>query len=204
MGSVNSPGVVQLKGHKNLVEVIALAGGLRTEAGNVATITRELSQGRIPLPDAADDPTGRFSVARVKLHEVMEAQSPKENILIQANDLVMIPKAPLLYIVGEVQKPGGYVLSDRDSVTVLQAVALAGGLTSLAAPKHAKILHQDAAVSSRTELPTNVNRILTGQAPDVALHGDDILFVPSSAAKSAGGKALQTALNMAGIAIWKL
>jgi polysaccharide export outer membrane protein len=203
VGAVTSPGVVQLRGRKNLVEVIALAGGLRADAGNNATITRELSKGRVPLPDAADDPTGKYSVAHLKLHDVMEAKSPTYNIPIEADDLIMIPKAPLLYVVGEVQKPGAYVLGERDSVTVLQAVALAGGLTTLASPKRAKILHQDEVTNSRTELPTNVSKILSGQAPDAALHRDDILFVPNSSAKSAGVKALQTAINMAGVAVWK-
>ncbi len=204
VGAVNQPGVVQLRGRKTLVEVIALAGGVRTEAGNSVTITRELSKGRLPLQDAADDPTGRFSIGHVKLHDVMEAHNPKDNIPIEANDVVMIPKAPLLYVVGEVQKPGGYVLADRDSVTVLQAVALAGGLTPLASTKHAKILHQDPVLLSRTELPTDVSKILNGKDRDVPLHGDDILFIPSSAAKSAGSKAWQTTLNLLGVAVWRL
>lgn len=203
VGAVSNPGVVQLKGRKNLVEVIALAGGLRADAGNIATITRELPQGHVPLPDATDDSTGRFSIGHVKLHDVMEAQTPKDNILIKSNDVIMIPKAPLLYVVGEVQRPGGYVLSDRDSMTVLQAVALAGGLTPKASPKRARILHQDTTLSARTEVPTNVKKILSGEAPDVVLHRDDVLFVPSSAAKSAGTVAMQTALNMAGIAVWR-
>ena len=204
VGAVTTPGVVQLKGRKNLVEVIALAGGLKTDAGNTATLTRELAKGRIPLPGAADDPTGRFSIAHVNLHDVMEARNPQDNVLIETNDVVMIPKAQLLYVVGEVQKPGGYVLNERDSVSVLQAVALAGGLTQTAAPKKAKILHQDPNNhSARTEAPTNVKKILDGDAPDVQLYADDILFVPSNLPKKAGGKALETALNMAGIAVWR-
>jgi polysaccharide biosynthesis/export protein len=203
VGAVNAPGVVQLRGRKNLVEVIALAGGLRPDAGNTVTLTRELSKGAIPLPDAQQDATGRFSVAHVKLHDVMESQNPKDNIVIEANDLITIPKAPLLYVVGEVQKPGGYVLTERDSMTVLQAVALAGGLTQLASPKHAKILHQNATLTSQNETPTDVSKILAGRAPDVMLHTDDILFVPNSTSKSVGAKALQTAINMAGVAVWK-
>lgn len=203
VGAVSNPGVVQLRGRKNLVEVIALAGGLRADAGNNATVTRELSKGRIPLPGAADDPTGKYSVAHVKLHDVMEAQSPTYNITIEADDLIMVPKAPLLYVVGEVQKPGAYVLGDRDSVTVLQAVALAGGLTQLASSKRAKVLHQDDSGNNRTELPTDVNKILAGQAPDAALHRNDILFVPRSGAKAAKANALQTAMGLAGAAIWK-
>ncbi len=203
VGAVNVPGVVQLRGRRRLVEVIAQAGGLKPDAGNTVTITRELTQGRIPLPNAADDPTGKFSVAHVNLHNVMEAQDPQNNIVIDANDVVMIPRAQLLYVVGEVQKPGGYVLNERDSLSVLQAVALAGGLTQRAAPKKARILHQEADQATRTESPTNVYKILNGQAPDVQLHADDVLFVPNSLPKSASGKALDTALNMAGIAIWR-
>ena len=203
VGAVNMPGVVQMRGRKNLVEVIALAGGLKPEAGNTVSITRELSSGRIPLPGAADDPSGQYSVAHVNLHNIMEAHNPQDNIVVETNDVVMIPRARLLYVVGEVQKPGGYVLSERDSVTVLQAVALAGGLTSLASPKKAKILHQGGDQLTRTELPTNVSKILSGQAPDAELHADDILFVPSNLPKSAGTKALQTAINMAGVAVWK-
>ena len=203
VGAVNNAGVVQLRGRKDLVEVIALAGGLKADAGNTATITRELSKGQIPLAGATVDPTGRFSVAHVNLHNVMEAKNPQDNIIIETNDVIMIPKAQLLYVVGEVQKPGGFVLSERDSVSVLQAVALAGGLTQFAALKKARILHQDSNHSTRTEVPANVSKILTGQAPDMELHADDILFVPNSLSKSAGAKALQTALNMAGVAVWR-
>ncbi len=206
LGEVGAPGEVQLKGRKNLVQMIALAGGLRADAGNIVTITREKSQGPIPLPDATDDSTGHFVVAHVRLHDVMEASSPESNIVIKPNDQIMIPKAPLLYVVGAVTRPGSYVLSDRDTVTVLQAVALAGGLTPVAYAKSAKILHQngdDLSAASRTELPTNVSKILSGQAPDVALHRNDILFIPNSKAKSAGNRALEAAIGMAGAAIWK-
>lgn len=203
VGDVNNPGVQQLKGRKTLVEVIALAGGLKPDAGNTATITRELSRGRLPLPGATDDPNGQFNIAHVNLHDVMEGRNPNDNILIETNDVVMIPKARLLYVVGEVQKPGAYVMSEKDSVTVLQAVALAGGLTSMAAPKNAKILYQKTGEGNRTEVATNVRKILDGQAPDIALHADDILFVPSNLPKSVGGKALQTAINMAGVAVWR-
>jgi polysaccharide export outer membrane protein len=107
VGAVNTPGVIQLRGRKTLVEVIALAGGLRPEAGNTATITRELTKGRVPLPGAADDPAQKFSIGHVNLRSVMNAQDPLGNIVIETNDVVMIPRAQLVYVVGEVQKPGG-------------------------------------------------------------------------------------------------
>jgi polysaccharide biosynthesis/export protein len=204
IGAVSNPGIVQLKGHKNLVEVIALAGGVRPEAGNIVTVTRELSNGRIPLPDASDDPSGSFSIAHVKLVDVMQADNPQNNLVIQRDDVIMIPRAPLVYVVGEVNKPGAYVLNERDSLSLLQAVAVAGGLTVRAAPKKAKILHQEAGSSQRTEVAANVKKILDGHAPDVTLHPDDILFVPNDKAKSITASALQMAMGMASAAVWRL
>ncbi|MBV9267646.1 MAG: polysaccharide biosynthesis/export family protein [Acidobacteriaceae bacterium] len=203
LGAVSNPGVVQLKGRKNLLEVIALAGGLKSEAGSTVTITRELANGRIPLPDASDDPTGKFSIGHVEIHDVMQAQNPQNNIVIQRDDIIMVARARVLYVVGEVNKPGGYPFNERDSMSLLQAVALAGGLTQRAAATRAKILHQDTSSTARTEVPANVRKILDGRAPDVTLHPDDILFIPNSKAKAAGSAAMQTAINMASIAVWR-
>jgi polysaccharide biosynthesis/export protein len=203
VGDVAIPGVVQLRGRKTLVEVIALAGGLKADAGNTVTITRELSIGRIPLPVAKDSPDGRFSIAHINLQDVMDGRDPTSNLLIQANDILMIPKARLVYVVGEVQRPGGYVMNERDHVTVLQAVALAGGLTVKASPAKARILYQQDGQKNRSEVPTDVRKILDGRSADVSLHAEDILFVPNSLPKSAGAKALETAISMAGVAVWR-
>jgi polysaccharide export outer membrane protein len=204
IGAVRNPGVIQLKGRKTLVEVIALAGGLIPEAGNTVTITRDLSNGRIPLAAAADDPGGKISVARVNLRKVMNAQAPGDNVVIKANDVLTVPRGQMVYVVGEVQRPGGYVLNERDSVSVLQALSLAGGLTANAAPKKAKILRDKPGSTERVEVASNVRNILAGNAPDVSLRPDDILFVPNSMAKSAGRTTMQAVMNMMGAAIWRI
>jgi polysaccharide export outer membrane protein len=204
VGAVGTPGVVQLRGRKNLVEVIAMAGGLKPEAGNTITITRELAMGRIPLPGAKDGPNGQFSIATVNLRNVMEAHDPQDNILVEANDVIMIPRAQRLYVVGEVMRPGAYELNEKDSVSVLQVVALAGGLSPKASAKKARILYRGSNSANRTETLANVKKILDGQAPDVELHADDILFVPNSLPKTAGSTALSTALNMAGLAVFRI
>jgi polysaccharide biosynthesis/export protein len=204
IGAVKNPGVIQLRGRKTLVEVIALAGGLLAEAGNTATITRDASNGPIPLANAVNEPAGKISIARLNIRKVMDAQAPEDNIVIQPNDVLAIPRAQMVYVVGEIQKPGGYLLNERDTVSVLQALSLAGGFTANAAPKKAKILREQAGNSGRVEVMTNLRTILAGKSPDIALHADDILFVPDSLPKSAGRTALQTALNMAGVAIWRI
>jgi polysaccharide biosynthesis/export protein len=204
MGAVTTPGVVQLRGDKSLVQVISLAGGMRQDASNTVTITRELSQGPIPLPGATTDPTGRFSIARVNVRKVVDGQTPQDNIVIKRDDVITIPRAQMVYVIGEVQRPGGFVLNERDSLSVLQALSLAGGLTKTAAVKRAKILHEEDGKSTRVELSDNVSKILSGKSPDVALHADDILFVPNNAMKAAGYQAAVMAVNVGtGLAIWR-
>ena len=83
IGAVKKPGVHQLRGPRTLVEVLALAGGLTPNAGHVIKITRPLGSGRIPLPTARDDPSGRFSVASASVEDLLKAERPAENILIE-------------------------------------------------------------------------------------------------------------------------
>jgi polysaccharide biosynthesis/export protein len=204
MGAVTTPGVVQLRGDKTLVQVISLAGGMRQDASNTVTITRQLSEGQIPLAGATTDPTGKFSIAHVNVRKVVDGQAPQENIVIKRNDVITIPRAQMVYVIGEVQRPGGFVLNERDSLSLLQALSLAGGMTKTASVKHAKILHEEDGKSQRVELPDNVAKLLTGQAPDVALHADDIVFVPNSAPKAAALRAAEAAVNVGtGLAIWR-
>src|SRR5260370_20749593 len=103
----------------------------------------------------------------------------------------------MVYVVGEVQKPGGFVLNERDTVSVLQALSLAGGLTANAAPKKAKILRGEIGKSTRIEVASDLHNMLGGKAPDIPLHAADILFVPNSVSKSAGRNALQAVMVMA-------
>lgn len=204
MGAVNMTGVVQLQGRKTLMEVISLAGGLRQDAGNSVTITRQIKNGKLPLAGATTDAGGQFSTATVSLRDIMNGKKPEDNILIQPNDVLTVPKAQLIYVLGEVGRPGGFVLDDHDSLSSLQCVALAGGLNRTAKGSQAKILRLEPGKTERQEIPANLSKIMRGEAPDVTLHADDILFVPNNAPKSAGLRAAETALQIGtGVAIWR-
>jgi polysaccharide export outer membrane protein len=105
--------------------------------------------------------------------------------------------------VGAVRRPGGFPLAEKEQVSVLQAVSLAEGLDRVAGAKNARILRQAAPGAERTELHVNVQEILDGRANDVALQANDILFIPTSVAKSASIRALEAAIQAGtGIAIW--
>lgn len=205
VGAVNNPGVVQLRGKRTLMEVISLAGGLHADAGNTVMITREASRGSIPLPSASSDATGKFSIAQVNLRKIMEAKDPEENIVIEPNDVIAVSRAQMVYVVGEVGKPGGFVLNDRETLSTLQALALAGGLSKTAGPKRAKVLRSVEGKPDRVEMAADLKSIMEGKAPDIQLHADDILFVPNSAPKSAGARLAEAAINAGtGIAIWRI
>jgi polysaccharide export outer membrane protein len=201
LGAVKTPGVQQLRGRKTLVEMLSLAGGLDPAAGGRIRITRRLSQGAIPLKNAVSD--GQFSVAEVNLKEILETGKPEGNILIKPHDVISVPRAEMVYVTGQVQKSGGFVLNEHDSITVLQALSLAGGVDRTASTQNARILRRGAA-ADRSEIPVNVQKILDGKASDIALEPEDILFIPSSVPKKAALRALEIAIQVGtGVAIFR-
>ncbi len=196
LGCVRSPGVLQLQGQKTLVEVLSLAGGLADDAGHSVKISRRLEWGRVPLPSAADDPTGGYSVGEVSLNDIMEARNPAQNILIRPQDVISVPRGEMVYVIGQVLKAGGYMLRERETLSALQALSLAGGLDRAAAPQNTRILRLAPGAANRTEIAVNLKRIMSGQAGDVPLRPEDILLVPSSAPKKALGRAAEAAVQI--------
>ncbi|MGI9074198.1 MAG: polysaccharide biosynthesis/export family protein [Bryobacteraceae bacterium] len=203
LGAVNSPGVHQLQGRKTLFEVLSLAGGLRQDTGNTVIITRDLRWGGIPLPNAKSDTTGKFSVASVNVKSIMNATDPTENIGIKPEDVISVPKADVIYVVGSVKRPGGFLLGENESLSALQVLSLAEGLDKTAAPAKAKIMRTVPGTSSRTEIAVNLKRLMAGKGQDLPLKANDILFIPDSAAKSAGTRTLDAVVQIAtGMAVY--
>jgi polysaccharide export outer membrane protein len=204
LGAVKNPGVHQLRGPKSLVEVLALAGGVEADAGYSVRIARHVNQGTLPLPNAQRDATGQFVVAEVALEDVMSGRQLASTLEIQAHDVITVPRARLVYAIGEVKKPGGFVLRERQSVSVLQVLALAEGLSRTAGAGSARVLRPNPAGGQREEIPVNLNQLMAGKCADVALEPDDILFVPNSLAKSGLVRAMEAAIQVGtGMAIWR-
>lgn len=204
MGSVNTPGVHQLQGRKNLVEVLSIAGGLRPDAGSTVKITRQIEQGPIPLPGANTDASGKFSVAEVKVKDILGAEKPVENILIRPQDVITVPRAHSVSVIGEVRKPGTFALNERDTISVLEALSMAEGLGPVPAPQNARILRPTTDGSTRQEIPVDVKRILAGKSTDVRLQPDDVLLIPASGPKKAMTKVAEAAIStVSGVIIWR-
>jgi len=204
LGAVNAPGVHQVQGHKTLLEMLAVAGGIRPDAGYSVRITRQLEWGCIPLPNTQLDASGRFSVAELNLKKIMEAKNPEENIQIFPHDVISVPKAEMVYVIGEVKRSGGFVLGEHQSMSVLQVLSLAEGLNATADARHARILRLNRDADKREEMSVDVKDVLNGKKADVALRGDDILFIPGSTGKKAALRGIEAAIQTGtGMAIWR-
>lgn len=208
LGAVNAPGVHQVRGDKTLLEMLALAGGVRADAGHRIRITRQIEWGCIPLPNAKLDPSGQFGVGEVSVHEIMTGQIPQGNIQVLPHDVISVPRAEMVYVIGDVKRSGGFVIGDNESMSVLQALSLAEGMNGTANRRRAKILRPAAAGGQRAEIVVDVKAILEGRSEDVALHADDILFIAGSSGKKASLRALETAIQtgtglLTGLLIWR-
>ncbi len=204
VGEVNNPGVHQLGGSKRLLEVISLSGGLKADAGPNVIVTRDPRWGAIPGNHAKLDPGG-YSTAIFSLDSLLTAVNPEDNIPIQPNDVVSVPKAELVYVLGDVHKAGGFQLSTHPHVSLLQALSLAEGLGPDNSASHARILRQTPGGDGvPREIPVDITKIFAGKAPDVPLFPNDVLFVPHSGVKVTSRRAIEVAIGItSGLLIYR-
>ena len=205
LGSVNSPGVQLLRGPKRLIDVISLAGGLKPDAGPKVTITREMRWGVLPLPNARVDITSRFSTADISLQPLTSGENPTVNIEVRPNDVVSVPKASVVYVLGEVKKAGGFTLDAEEDISLVRALSLAQGMTVQAAPKKARILRAGEDKKAKPiEEQVDVTQVLAGKASDPILRPNDVLFVPNNISGSAMKRALEAAVQIGtGVVIFR-
>jgi polysaccharide export outer membrane protein len=185
-GAVTKPGVVQLRGRQTLYEVLSMAGGPRETAGSILTVTRSRESGEIPLPNVKVDPGGQFSTAELNVQEILEGKNSAANIEIRPNDIISISEGSsnMVYVVGDVQRGGAFTLGGQRSVSVLRALALAGGLGRTAKADKARIVRKVAGEPKLREIAINIQQILSGKAEDIGLGPDDVLVIPTSSRKT--------------------
>jgi polysaccharide biosynthesis/export protein len=178
LGEVIRPGIYPATGERRLFDVISAAGGFTDKAGKFVTITHR---------DKA--------VAPVKVHLPRQLESSTaDNIDIVPGDTILVSRAGIVYVVGDVGRPSGFVM-DSDSITVLQAIAMAGGTNRTAKLNSARIIRKTPAGMHEEEIP--LKKILQAKMQDLPMSADDILFVPSSAGKSAAYRGVDAILQTA-------
>jgi polysaccharide export outer membrane protein len=178
VGAFNAPGIYPLTGKRTLVEMLSSIGGLSPTASKRLRVTRRIEQGRIPLPNAVDTPDGKGTTVEINLQVLYSTVNPAEDITLQPFDVVSAERAEVVYVTGAVIKEGGIPLEERETLTVLKALALSGGAQPNAKLKQGKVLRQVMDSSRRAEIPVNLNDIREGRANDFPLMANDILFLP--------------------------
>jgi polysaccharide export outer membrane protein len=216
IGAVKSPMVIEAVRSTSLLEVLSTAGGIATDAGNVVIVTRNGSADAQAAADAAnangDNTNGGGAEANppqtftISLDDLLNTGNSRFNIRVQGGDVVSVPRAGIIYVVGAVPRPGGFVMqNDHQEVTTLKALALAGGVTSTAKSDKAVILRNDPVTGAKQEVPVDLKKVLNLKGPDVALLPNDILFIPDSASKRAWHTTGSALLSLgSGVAIYRL
>lgn len=178
LGEVSKPGVYPVMGEQHLFDLISAAGGLSERAGQSMTLTHRSDPDQpitLPLSRNLSD-------------------HPESNVKVFPGDTLVVSKADIVYVVGDVAHPSG-LLMNANGITVLEAVAMAGGTSRTAKLNSTKILHKGP--GGMTETPVQLKKILRAQAPDLSLQANDILVVPSSAGKILAGRTLEAAIQAA-------
>ena len=176
LGEVAKPGIYPDVADHRLYELISQAGGFTSSASRKLKVLR---RGH-PEPIEVDLPRNLGDDAN-------------GNIEVLPGDTITIPRAPIIYVVGDVGHPSGFLV-DNGQLTVLQALALAGGTNHTAKLGGARIIHKTP--SGMTETNLQLKKMLEAKTPDITLQADDILFVPVSGARVAAGKGFDAAIAL--------
>jgi polysaccharide export outer membrane protein len=203
IGSVRTPMVIQAIHSTTLLQALSQAGGITEDAGNVVMVTRPAAK-----PPVTDDPAVAELLVQsqsftINLTDLLEIGDSRFNIGLQGGDVVSVPHAGIIYVVGAVNHPGGFVMqNDRDRMTTLKMLSLAGGTQSSAKTKAAVILRKNTETGGRDEIHVDLNKVMNLKTADVTLQASDILFVPDSAGKRALRRTGDIAVSLTtGIAI---
>jgi polysaccharide biosynthesis/export protein len=183
VGAVQHPGLVQVPGSTTLLEVISLAGGLATDAGDAVVVLRKGENG------------AAGGTQELKIKALMDSGDSGLNVPIYPGDVVKVRTADVVYVVGAVNKPGAYAMQGYDRLTVLRALALGEGLTPVAKQGSAVVVRTSAR-GERVEIPINLKALMNGKTHDVTLEAHDVLFVPVSGSKSAARATLGALVQM--------
>jgi len=185
LGEVTRPGVYAYAEHHRLLDLISAASGLTPEAGSLVTIVHR------------DQPNTPHAVVLDPRADSFEEHNPE----LQAGDTVQVSRAGLVYIIGDVIRPGGFPVDPVQKLTVVKALALAWGPGQNAALSKGLLIREQK--GGRTLTTLNLKRMLRGQDPDLPIEDHDILFVPDSTAKNLWNRSMESVIqSAAGVSIY--
>lgn len=165
LGEVKKPGTYQVLGARNLLDVLSMAGGVTPYAANKVTIKRRSGEQQVVKTNLVNDPD----------------QMLASEVQLEPGDTIIVPRGGIVYVLGEVQRPGAFVMQDDGSMSMAQAIAMAAGFSQEAAQSKARVVRKAAGGFKEQEI--NLKRILEGKDPDPGLQAEDIVYVPNSILK---------------------
>lgn len=183
-------------------QIPAIANSSQDPSGHsVPEIQKHATDSPATLTEANE---AQPSVDRVDLKKLLDTGDPTLNLMVYPGDVVKVPRAELVYVVGEVGRPGGFELKSNENISVLQAIALAQGMTHTSAGARARIIRADSETGQRQEIPINLSKIIAGKLPDPILRPRDIVFVPNSLGRTAALRSLDMVATIgSGIAVYR-
>ncbi len=207
-GAVKKPGVFQIRGSKRLIEVLSMTEGLSDDAGDTVVVMRQAQPAGTtdPMVDggsasapALQGKTDHGAASRavaggsvsgetlnINLKDLLNSPDSRSNVLIYPGDVIKVTPAGVVYVVGEVKKPG------------------AEGPTRTSARSRVRIIRNDGTTGARVEIPIDLGKILAGKLPDPILLPKDIVFVPNSAGRSVLYRGAEAAIGLGtGMAIYR-
>jgi len=176
VGEVARPGPYPAIGERRLFDIISAAGGLTDKAGRNVTIEHRGNPEKVVLQLSTN-----------------LAEDTQDNVDVFPGDTIIISRAGIIYVVGDVNRPSGFLIEDNN-LSVLKALALAGGSTRTSALTKTRILRPTPA--GVQEIPINLKKVLYAKAPDMAMVKGDILFIPGSSAKAAAYRTADAAMSL--------
>jgi polysaccharide export outer membrane protein len=186
VGAVKMPVTFQAAGNVKLLDAISRAQGFTDNAGSEILVSRQ-----------APTAEGKSSalVQRIPIRGLLDGVDPSLNLTLQGGDVIRIPEAGRIFVVGNVKKPGAFYITDGSESSVLKALALSEGLDSFSSHM-AYIYRDDDKSGDRKEIPIELKKIMVRKTTDVALLAGDILYIPSATGAKASLKALEASIGL--------
>jgi polysaccharide export outer membrane protein len=196
-GSVRNPGVYQIEGRPSVLELITLASGLSDSHGATAYIIRRLKlesldsakpgRSEADATDAATEDQPRYELKSANINALLRGNLDQD-VFLEPGDIVNIPPSDMFFVAGEVNKPGSFEL--KEGTTLRQAISLAQG-TNYKAALDRSIIYREDSPGKRKEMRVDIGAIMNGKQDDIAIMGNDIIYVPNSRTKTIGGGLLR-------------
>jgi polysaccharide export outer membrane protein len=180
-GEVKSPGVYPLLANRTVLDMIAMAGGLNENAGKVATVFHR-------------DTPGEVREVRLNVSVQTPGSATEGSLEVLPGDTISVSRSGVIYILGDVGRPGGFLVEHNDRLSILQALALAQGANQTASLGSTRLMRKSDA--GRIEVELNLKKILKGEGSDLLMADGDILYVPVSNKKVYSLRAIEALIGV--------